>query len=203
MKKPIIAVDADDTIFDENTAVRLFHNETYGTKHTDEDYLTPSDYYDSWANVWGVDKAEADKRYEAFILYKLEHNIPPLADALAVLKELQKDYELVVVTSRDERGLAMTHSALMEHYADIFSDVHFVPLWGGGNADATKAEICKAIGAGYLIDDSYDHCVLAAEVGVEALLFGTYGWNQHQPLKPGMIRALDWAAVQVFFDGQR
>ncbi|GAC1391760.1 MAG: hypothetical protein NVSMB46_05400 [Candidatus Saccharimonadales bacterium] len=38
MHKTVIAVDANDTIFDENTAVRLYMNATYGMNHKAEDY---------------------------------------------------------------------------------------------------------------------------------------------------------------------
>ena len=39
MTKKIIAVDADDTLFDENTAVRLYMNHHYGFNHTEADYV--------------------------------------------------------------------------------------------------------------------------------------------------------------------
>jgi len=201
MSKPIIAIDADDTLFDENTAVRLFHNEKYGTQHTPEDYLRNGVFMNYWDRIWDTSTKETERRYEEFIQFKLQNNLPPLPKALETLKRLKDNYELVVITARDARGVKMTHDALTEHYPDIFNDVHFVPLWGGSEK-VTKALICNEVGARYLIDDGFHHCKMAAESGVEALLFGHYGWNKHQKLLPGMTRTKDWQAVQEYFDGR-
>lgn len=199
MAKPIIAVDADDTLFDENTAVRLFHNQKYGTDHSAEDYLEQGVFLAFWSKIWDVDDVEMNKRYEEFVAFKLKHNLPPLPHALETLKKLKEKYMLLIVTARDERGVQMTHDALTEHYPDVFSGVHFVPLWGG-EEKATKALICNEVGAEYLIDDSFEHCKLAAESGVKSLLFGHYGWNRYQKIAPGMTRTKDWLAVKEYFD---
>ena len=199
MSKKIIAIDADDTLFDENTAVRLFHNQEYGTAHTAEDYQVPGEFHSYFATVWGVDQAEADRRYEEFVQWKLEHVLPPQPGALEVLRSLQSRYDFVVVTMRDEQSVAITHESLVKHYPDIFKDVHFVPLWGGTDT-ATKAKICNEIGAEYLIDDGFHHCELAAEAGIQGLLFGEYGWSSDMVLKPGMSRVKDWGAVREYFD---
>jgi FMN phosphatase YigB (HAD superfamily) len=201
MSKPIIAVDADDTLFDENTAVRLFHNAKYGTSHTADDYLRPGAFDTFWEHIWNTDKPETIRRYEEFIDYKLEHPIPPLPGALEAVQKLKQQYELVIVTSRDQRAVDMTHRALLEHYPNVFQDVHFVSLWGKGEK-ATKATICEEIGAAYLIDDSYEHCLLVAEAGIRAIVFGRYGWNRTQALGPGMVRAENWQAVLEYFDAR-
>jgi hypothetical protein len=60
--------------------------------------------------------------------------------------------------------------------------------------------ICQEIGAGYLIDDNVEHCRLAAEAGVKALLFGEYGWNKHLPTPPGVERVKDWKDVTDYFN---
>lgn len=199
MRNNLIAVDADDTIFDENTAVRLFHNDRYSTKHTEEDYLAPGVYGTFWTHIWNTDEDETIRRYEEFIKHKLKYNLSPLPGALEVLQRLKKTHELVVVTSRDKRSIDMTHEALERHYSEIFKDVHFVPLWGEGKK-ATKALICNEIGAQYLIDDSYEHCKLAAESGVQALLFGAYGWNSAQELPTDIVRVQNWSAVAEYFN---
>ena len=201
MNRQIIAIDADDTIFDENTAVREFHNQAYGTSHTHEDYLAPGVYGTFWEHIWDTDTEETLRRYEEFVEHKLQYNLPPLKGALDVLKWLKKSYELVIVTSRDKRSIKMTHEALEEHYPELFSGVHFVPLWGT-NTKATKAQICNEIGADYLIDDSYEHCKVAAESGITSLLFGVYGWNQSQPLVTGMQRVAHWQEVREYFEAR-
>ncbi|QQS18799.1 HAD hydrolase-like protein [Candidatus Saccharibacteria bacterium] len=195
MTKKIIAIDADDTLFDENTAVRHFMNNHYGFKHTAKDYLVEGPFDNYWENIWHKNSAETTTMYEEFVVSSYKENLKPITGALSVLNELNKQYDLVIVTSRDQRGIKMTHSSLALHYPNIFSDVHFVPLWGDGS-EATKAKICSEIGASYLIDDCFEHCLLAAEAGISAILFGDYGWNRQQNLPKGIIRCKDWEAVR-------
>lgn len=201
MKKPIIAVDADDTLFDENNAIRLFHNHKYGTSHTEEDYLVPGEFGAFWKHLWNTDEPETIRRHAEFTEYKLVHNLPPLEQALGVLQNLKTRYELVVVTARDKRSTLMTHDSLEAHYPDIFSDVLFAPTWQD-KSEVSKATMCNYIGAAYLIDDAFHHCQLAAEIGVTALLFGNYGWNRYPELTANIIRVKDWAAVREYFDGR-
>src|SRR5665213_1365983 len=150
--KQIIAVDADDTLFDENTAIRLFMNQTYGFQHSPEDYQTVGPHMRYWEGIWNLSPDETAAGYEAFVISAQKKDMQPLPHALEVLHELKQTYELVIITARDHRSVDMTHHSLTEHYPDIFKDVHFVPLWGDG-VNVTKARICNEIGASYLIDD--------------------------------------------------
>lgn len=67
MNKPIIAVDADDTIFDENNAIRLFINNKYGFNHTEEDYLVDGPFDNYWERIWKVNPEKMDAMYEEFV----------------------------------------------------------------------------------------------------------------------------------------
>ena len=194
MHKKILAVDADDTIFDENTAIRLFMNDKYGFKHTAEDYLVEGPFNNYWERIWDKGPEETNDIYELFVVSTYKENLKPIEGALLALQELKKYYELVIVTARDQRGVPMSHESLSSHYPDLFNDVHFVPLWGA-DGKATKARICSEIGASYLVDDSFEHCQLVTEAGIQAILFGDYGWNRNQALIDGVIRCKDWDAV--------
>lgn len=194
MTKKIIAVDADDTIFDENTAVRLFMNETYGFRHTEADYMREGPFETYWERIWNVSPQKMLEMYEQFVTSTHKRNLEPITGAVDALRKLKEAYELVVVTSRDHRAVEFTHHSLAEHYPEIFSDVHFTPLWGNGEK-VTKAMICNEIGASYLVDDSFEHCQLASEAGVSAILFGNYGWNCYQELPQKVTRCRDWDAV--------
>ncbi len=194
MTKKIIAVDADDTIFDENTAIRLFINKTYGFNHNEADYLVEGPFNNYWEDIWKVGPEKMHEMYEKFVTSDDKKNLKPIADAIETLHQLKDQYTLVVVTSRDGRAVELTHESLSSHYPDIFSDVYFTPLWGNGEK-VTKAKICDEIGASYLIDDNFEHCKLAADTNVEALLFGNYGWNRYQELPPKITRCKSWEDV--------
>lgn len=201
--KPVIAVDLDDVLGDENGAMRQFINQQYGFDHTIEDYTIEATYFGYWEQVWGVDSEEGSRRYEAFVAsaYKRER-LPVLPGAIKALNILEKKYQLVVITSRREDMVEYTHDWLTSHFPDMFSDVHFTHAWDEMTEKATKAKICDEIGASYLIDDNLEHCALAAGVGVEALLFGEYGWNKNRKLPQGVHRVADWKAVLEYFDAR-
>ena len=194
MIKQIIAIDADDTIFDENTAVRLYMNQHNGFNHTETDYLAEGPFDNYWERIWNVNPDRMTMMYEEFCHSSYKQNLRPIDGAISALKKLQEKYELVVVTSRGGSVAEITHKSLAAHYPNIFKDVHFVPLWGG-EQKATKALICKDIGATHLIDDSFEHCKLAADASVKALLFGNYGWNRYQELPANVVRTKNWENV--------
>ncbi|HEY1835463.1 MAG TPA: hypothetical protein VGG13_01430, partial [Candidatus Saccharimonadales bacterium] len=69
-------------------------------------------------------------------------------------------------------------------------------------ASKVAKEIAQEIGAKYLIDDNAEYCVLSQDIGVQALLFGDYGWNRKEKLVKGVTRVKEWAAVLQYFDEQ-
>lgn len=66
----------------------------------------------------------------------------------------------------------------------------------------TKAEICHALGASTLIDDSLVHVSQCVDAGIDGILFGDYPWNQSAQLPDGIKRCVDWSAVLEHFDGR-
>jgi FMN phosphatase YigB (HAD superfamily) len=187
MSKPILAIDADDTIYDENNALRLYINDHYGFRHTVADYQVEAPFETYWEDIWNVTPEKMSLMYKEFAHSDYKKELNPIKGALETLQKLKENYELVVVTSQGKSVVDITHYSLVKHYPDIFKDVHFVPLWGGKNK-ATKAQICNEIGASYLIDDSFEHCRIATEAGVKAIVFGDYGWNKSQELPEGAVR---------------
>lgn len=199
MAEKIIAIDADDTLFDENTAIRLFMNETYGYTHTAEDYQVDAPYDGNWDQLWQVDDATAADMFQAFLQSDHKRDLQPIPGAQEALQKLKQNYDLVIVIPRDAQMVELTHVALDQHFPNIFSDVHFVPLWGNGEK-VSKAEICTEIGAKALVDDCFEHCELAAGTGVPALLFGDYGRNRYQVAPSGVTRCPDWQSVLAHID---
>jgi uncharacterized HAD superfamily protein len=195
MMKKIIAVDADDTLFDETNAIRLFINHEYGLQHTEADYLVSAPYSGYWERLWQREPEQMRDMYNNFLSSSYKKNVKPIKDAFQALRKLKEKYELVVVTSRSNDLVDVTRDSLTMHYPNLFNDVHFVALWGNGQK-VTKAKICNEIGASYLIDDYIEHCRLAAEANVQAILFGDYGWSRVQTLPRKVVRCKDWKAVE-------
>lgn len=201
MKKQIIAVDIDDVLGSTNDAIRVFINDYFGLNHTPEDYNIEADYEKYWETVWGVDDDEGTKRWRAFLDNGGIENLERHPEVLDVLLKLKNKYDLVIVTARRDEFAAVTKKWLQQHFPDVFQDAHFVPVFRGENRK-TKAMVCIEIGADYLIDDNYEHCVLAAEAGLTALLFGDFGWNRNKPLPKNVARVKDCHEVEQYFDSR-
>lgn len=197
--KPIIAVDIDDVISDQNGSMRLFANRRFGHNHTADDYKKTGSYWGYWGEVWEVPEEEERARVEEYnssgelLKQKL---IPGAIEAIGLL---EKNYSLEIVTSRKDKHFEDTHKWLDKHFRGVFKGVHFAKVWDDGRRE-DKAVICKRIGADYLIDDNAEHCNIAAEGGVKSLLFGDYGWSRGAEVHPEVVRVGDWQEVLEYFD---
>lgn len=196
--KKTIAVDIDDVISAQNENMRLYANKKYGHNHSFEDYLAEGPYWSYWGGVWGVSDEEQKRRVQEYNhsgQLSLQAVVP---GAIEAINELKKRFNLIIITSRSDEHLDETHQWLAKHFKSAFQGVHFASVWDNGEK-TSKANICRAVGAGYLIDDNAEHCNLAAEAGIVSLLFGVYGWNRKEPVHKKVRRVKDWAEVLEYF----
>jgi uncharacterized HAD superfamily protein len=196
-----IAVDIDDVLAIENEAVRKFANERYGHQHSIDDYLVSGAYWGYWESVQGVDEAEGAKRYKEYLASGVKASLEAMPGALVVLAHLKQRYKLIIVTSREAHLEEITRQWLNQRFPEIFHDVAFVAIWTG-TVKGSKADICRELGADYLIDDNPGHLALAAEAGITGLLFGLYGWSRDVAADAPYVRVPDWNAVKEYFDGK-
>ncbi len=200
-KKLTIAIDIDDVLAAENDDMREFINEQYELRLTAEDYNINAVYGSYWEKVWGVSDEEGQSRYQAFLNSGIKGShqlVPGAAEAIARLK---RDYNLVIVTSRNDGFIDITRAWLDQHFANTFASIEFVAVWSTQQI-VSKATICKQIKASHLIDDNLEHCTLAAEKGIAGLLFGEYGWNKIDILPENITRVKNWQAVLEYFNVQ-
>lgn len=193
MVKQSIAIDLDDVLAAHAEAFVQFSNERYKTN------LTVDDYTDHWGEIWRVEEEEAERRSAEFHTPGVAMAFGAKSEAIDTLRKLKEHYDLFVVTARNKKLIDITREWLDKEFPGIFSGIHFVPIWEPNNR-ITKAEISKEIGATYLIDDLVQHCNLAAEAGMIAILFGHYSWNRDDPLNKNVVRLKDWHSVGAFFN---
>jgi uncharacterized HAD superfamily protein len=198
-----IAVDIDDVLSRSAEGFIAFSNQQWG--HS----LSPDDYQEEWAVVWGVPLEEALKRSIVYHASGAVGNYQPHEAALPVLQRLAKHYKLVTVTSRREILKPETDRWIELHFPGIFQELHYAGIWDkeltGKNVQQTlkrsKADLLRQIRADYLIDDHPKHCLGAAEAGIPAILFGTYSWNRGiKDLPKNVTRALTWDDIARYFD---
>jgi 5'(3')-deoxyribonucleotidase len=193
-----IAIDVDDVLAAGAEGFVQFSNGHWGTQ------LTVDDYNERWGIMWGVDKDEEEKRAKIIYASSIVKDFQPKEEAVKTLKHLAQSYKLVVLTSRAQPSQSDTLLWLEQNFAGIFSDIHFSGFYDGLPEHAhkqTKADLCKAIGADFLIDDQIKHCFAAANAGIDSLLFGNYAWNREALLPSRVWRVNNWPSVREHFDG--
>lgn len=198
MAKKIIAVDIDDVLAHHAEAMVAYSNRTFGPGHSYDTYT------EHWSVFWGVDKDETSRRALEYHLTDDMIGYKARDHAKEVLLELKKNYDLVVVTARRQEVVSVTKEWLDTWFPDIFDSIYHVGIWDVIRDDShvlTKADMCAELGVSYLIDDQIKHCNGAADIGVEAILFGDYPW-QLDVLHENVHRCHDWQAVRRFFSEQ-
>ena len=188
MSKTIVAIDCDDVIVGTTPAVIANYNALYGTN------VLLSAFYGLDDSVWGTDDATAIKRVQEFHMTPEFQQMPPFKEAIEVIAQLADKYELHVVTGRHDFLAQATSAMLQEYFPDIFQSVEFTNYFS--DSSTSKASICTAMGARYLIDDHLHHANVVAQAGIDVLLFGDYPWNQAEVLAPNITRVKDWHAAQ-------
>ncbi len=194
--RPTVAVDIDDVLADHAKQFVEFSNSRWGT------HLSVEDYDEHWSDMWQIDNIETEVRAGDFfgsgIITKYNHS----DEALSILTELSRKYDLIIVTSRRIQLEKETRSWIANRYPGIFTEIHFAGIWEKADGKAhlrTKADLCQELGADYLIDDQLKHCIAAAKCGMKGLLFGEYTWNQSGELPENVVRVKGWEEVQQYF----
>jgi uncharacterized HAD superfamily protein len=203
VKRPTIAVDIDDVLFDEHKSIRTFINQTYGLKLTPKDFAIEGPYWGFWGKVWGVDEETSRKWFDAYVKSGAKTKPTFVPGAIDSIGRLSEHHELVIISARDTPNHQATHVWLDKHFPNTFKSVEFVVAWYS-DMKASKAAIAKEIGAAYLIDDCLSHCKDAADMGITTVLFGDYGHSRaYQGDHPLITRAYTWQEVEEFFDAER
>jgi uncharacterized HAD superfamily protein len=196
MKKPIISVDIDDVLVPHVEDLISWHNKEYGTK------MDLVHYHSKNPKDWGSKTIEeAIKRVQRFFTTPDFLDAKPMEDAASALSSLSENYTLIVITSRDNIIEDVTNNWLSRHFPEIFKEAHFTARFNLEGKSGKKSAVALNAKAEYLIDDTLENALDAAEAGIKVLLFGDYPWNQLKELPGGVTRVKDWRGVLEYFDG--
>jgi uncharacterized HAD superfamily protein len=165
--------------------------------------LTPEQFVTySLEDIWPSGSAEGEIVFENY-KNQVTTEVAPVKGAAEALGQLSVKYDVIVMTSRDIKVENITRSWLNRQFPELFKDVHLL----GNKQDSVswreKAEVCKELGVYCLIDDSLRHVRETSEVGIKALLFGDYPWNQTDKLPEGVTQVKDWQEVLEYFENER
>lgn len=200
MSKPIIAIDIDDVLARGTESLRLEVNKRLGVDLQPEHYAIPGEYWDYYERVWEANGLSGRITMEELNPQMVadQSHVPPFDEAREVLKKLSKKYRLVIVTARNLDWEPATQRWLDAHFPHTFDCVHFA---GNYASTQTKGDLCRKLGAEWLIDDNVGHAETALEQGIKVVLFGDYGWQKDIEIHKDIVRCRNWAAVLEYFDG--
>ncbi len=196
---PIIAVDIDEVLAANAPSFIAYTNEQWGMN------LTVDDYHEHWSELWKTDHEETMRRAKQYNFSGVLESMRHFEDAKAVLSALAQRYKLVIITARRKELASLTDEWITRHYAGLFSEIHHAQIWDSDHPDAstlTKADLCREVGAAYLIDDQSKHCNAAQQVGVQSILFGDYTWSRTAETAEGVVRCANWDTVLDYFNDQ-
>lgn len=163
-----IAVDFDDVIIPAATPFVEFCSRRLN-KHISIDDLNSPDSYELFEGQIVTLQQEFGKD-ESWI--KL-HQTPPSEDCKNKLLEFKsKDYDLVILTARDEGARPITEQYINTHLPNIFSAFYF---------SNRKGYTCKKENIDILIDDNLINIYDAEINGVIGIPLGSWSWTRTHP----------------------
>lgn len=167
-KRPVVAVDVDEVLGQFVHQLCAFHNASYRTSLTPEDFTTYN-----FHDAWGGTKEQADAKVCLFFKssYFLD-GLPVIEGAAEILAKWCDRLELHIVTSRQNVLEEHTRYWINKHYSGIFHKLHFGNHYSKQGRVWSKPELCDAINAVMIIDDNMMYATQCAEAGIKTCLFG-------------------------------
>jgi 5'(3')-deoxyribonucleotidase len=196
MNKPTIAVDLDDVLAASAQQYIDYTNKRWGTN------LTLEDYNENLTTMWKMEQHEVLKHATELFKSGFIRDFPHLDEAKPVLNKLKKKFRLVITTSRIRLVYKDTLEWLDQHHPGVFEEIYLAGVYDDGSSIShtrTKKDLYKDIKPDYVIDDQPKHCLAAAKLGINTLLYGTYSWNRNAKLPNNVTRVRDWHEVAEYF----
>lgn len=181
-KLPVIAVDVDEVLCKFSEGFMTWRSHVTGTN-------APIPAVGVCFKVACSKNNNAER--EDFAKSQAFVEIDRVPGALEALRRLKRaGFRMEVVTSRPSSMAEASNRYLQWAFPDLISDAHFV-------SSGQKGNVCKRIGAGFLVDDQCKNVSDACKAGVHGVLFdfaGTYTWN-HVKVPPEAVRTANWDEV--------
>lgn len=176
-KQVIIAVDVDDVLAETAQALIDWSNQQFGSA------LTLDHFSEQLTVLWGVDHAEAERRW-LLVCDELLPNVRPLTTAADINRNRPDNVQLLPLTSRRKAFEAMTDKWVQQHYPGIFLPAKSADLPWQTDPQThllTKAAAVTRHGAVGIIDDQPKHVLAVHSAGGTGICYGDYHWNRDLP----------------------
>ena len=148
--------------------------------------------YNLWEVVGGT-REEALAIADEFYNSSEFDNIGLVDGAKEAIKKLSKKHQLFIITSRPAYIRDKTNNFIKNHFPNDFSEIIYTGDFFSGQGK-TKAEVCKALGIGTLIEDNFNYALSCAEQGIDVLLLNK-PWNKNAAEHSNIKRVGSWNEI--------
>ncbi len=191
-----IGLDLDGVLAEFTVSYLQYYNDKHNTSHT------PSEFeHTHFSERLRMTSDEVKKSITHFFHSPFAKAIMPVKRAQEVLKELAKDHQLHVITSRPVEVSKITLDWLNDFFPDMFTSIHFSSDWIlQPETNKMKADICLDLGVDILIEDYLPYAEECAASVRKCILLFDRPWNHNPIRKPNVTRVADWNGVLEFIN---
>lgn len=170
--KKIIAFDLDECLGELILSFLEYYNNTYRTSYRYNDVRSYN-----LEEIIGRTKHDAIKEVYKFYETNYFREISVVIGSREVVRELTRDNEAIIITSRPYIIKTQTERWLWHHFYDKFKEVVFTNEWSLEGGRRTKGNICVELGVNCLIEDNLDYALDCSKNGIQVFLLDK-PWNQ-------------------------
>ena len=116
--------------------------------------------------------------------------IPGAQRAMQILKNTRDFDKLYVVTGRQDIVRETTELWVERYFPGVFDDVILTNSFT--EHEVKKADLCRALGVGLIIDDSYQTCDECRDAGIDAVNFIGFDDEIYPWCEESDISLMDW-----------
>jgi 5'(3')-deoxyribonucleotidase len=168
-----IAFDLDDVLINTAEEMTFYFNRLHGTSYTLADH-TDFGLHKVWRKPEDYCRVVCDDFLSLYI-----PELCPYSGAKEALEELSKNgYELAIISSRPSIHFAATEAWIAKHFPSMKMELHLAGQKNLKILGRRKSEICKSIGADYIVDDAPHHIDDCSCEGISCFLWDR-PWNQN------------------------
>ena len=123
-------------------------------------------------------------------------NIAPHPYAQKTISMMSKWSTLFNITSRSEEMKGQPIMLLEKHFPQQFEALFLTNTYGRKiSRNISQADVCLDFGIDLMIDDHVQTVLECAQVGIDCILFGDYGWTNPRNLPPNVVHKKNWFEV--------
>lgn len=180
-----IGIDVDDVLFETTKNWINFYNETYNGNIKYEEQII----YDI-----AETEEESTRLFDEFCRTHHFLKMTPIDGSIEAITKLNKEHELIVITSRRTIIEKETYNAIRTYFGTNIKQIFMTGNHRGDKTRTTKKQICKQENCEMIIEDAYHHAIHCAENGIKVLLYNR-PWNQEKKENGKIIRVNNWKEI--------